>query len=106
MDSVNDFRRREGRRLGEERREITQRIHEAAGAHSGLYPAVVSRIGSLWLFHVELRADIDAALAVTRHRREQGTVANPGAYLLTRVRNACARHGIAWSSGSAQRRQA
>lgn len=105
MERINGFREREGRRLSDARHEITSRIHQAIGADSNTHPNVVAKIGSLWLHQLELRPDIDGALATTEAGRKAGTIANPGAYLVRCIQNACRQHGVPWP-GRQMRKQA
>lgn len=98
MENINRFRDVEGQRLSAQRREITQRILHAVGPNSGMHPNVIAKIGSLWIHEVHMRVEIDGLLATTENGRRSGEIANPGAYLLTCIRQACAAHGVLWKS--------
>lgn len=101
------FSRPHAEDLAELRREITARIYRAIGRDSGIYPQVVSKIGSLYLHHPQMRPAIDDALEVTRGGRDaQGlAIANRGAYLVRSVQQACRQHGQPWSTARMARSQ-
>lgn len=102
----NRFREQEGQRLSAQRQEVSQRITRALGPNHGMHVNVIARIGSLWLYETHMRSDIDGLLASVEAGRHSGEIANPGAYLLTCIRQACAAHGVLWKTQQPRRRQA